>query len=274
METPRERLYKAALEKSTAETGSAKTEAETIDHRAAVAGVPDEPFPCPACGQLLAPTCRVCVACRKPIDFEAVGRPRLEELPSAIPQPATKAPRERVPYPWRLLIVVMSVGMLIGLACVALWGEEKGPLVVQGLPVLAGVWVFLDALRHRVPRPLRWAIGTVLLLAVILPWYLARRNKPEATVPFVEAEVGPVTRFLLFALLIFFLVSLVFQIVQGPPPKGKPAAEPKLRPASNSSQVELRRPTLLFGRRSSPHTAYEALGTLAETSAPSDARQT
>ena len=200
-----------------------------------MAEFPNEPFPCPACGQLLAPTCRVCVACRKPIDFEAVARKPEKVLP-APPQPVTKVPPERVPYPWRILVVVMSAGMLVGLISVALLGNEKGPLVVQSLPVIAGVWVFFDALRRRIPRPLRWGIGTVLLLAVIFPWYLARRGKAQATVPFVEAEVGPVTRFLLFALLVFFLIGLIFRVVQGPSPRSNPRPRPKSGPLETAPE--------------------------------------
>ena len=57
----------------------------------------------------------------------------------------------------------------------------------------------------------------MLLLILIFPWYLARRRTPQSPVPFVEAEVGPLARFLLFALLFFFLASLIFYIVQRPP---------------------------------------------------------
>ena len=234
---------------------SSDGKAETGESSASVAEFPSEPFPCPACGQMLAPTCRVCVACRTPIDFEAVGAQHPEVPPTVAPEPAHKPPPERVPYPWRLLVVVLSAGMLIGLASVALWGEDRGPIVVQGLPVLVGIWVFFDAIHRRIPRPLRWGIGTVLLLAVILPWYLARRSKPEATVPFVEAEAGPVTRFLLFALLIFFLISLVFRIVQGPQPHVQPAPAPKPQPTGENPRVTFRIDHLTSGSQSKLHSS-------------------
>jgi hypothetical protein len=144
-----------------------------------------------------------------------------------------------VRYPWIIFLAVLGIGLILVQIFVAIWGEEKGPLVMQAVPVLVGLWVFFDALRQRVPRPLRWALGSMLLLIIIFPWYLARRNKPQSTVPFVEAEVGPVTRFLLIALLIFFLASLIFYIVQGPPPALAPTPTPNEHKSGGNSQVRI-----------------------------------
>ena len=153
---------------------------------------------------------------------------------------------------------------------------------MRGAPTLAGIWVFFDALRRRIPRPLRWAVGTMLLLVVIFPWYLARRSKPQSPVPFVEAEVGPVTRFLLFALLIFFLASLIFYIVQGPAPRHRASsASQGAQDAAASSQATITnlRPWKEVWRAGGwrdegSRLLPGALSAQAETSAPSDARQT
>jgi hypothetical protein len=249
-------------------------DAEAADSSASVAEFPDEPFPCPECGQLLAPSCRVCVACRRPIDFAAINRRPAAVLPAS-PTPAAELPRERVPFPWRIFVVVLSISLILSQIALVLWGEEKGLIAIQGMLVLVGIWVFFDALRRRIPRPLRWGVGTVMLLAVFLPWYLARRSKPEASVP-LEAEPGPLLRFILLALLIFFLIGLVINIVQGPPPKVVPAPAPKAHPGSSSSQVTLDFPARhrLVGGGRTRHETYGIFGSVEETSAPSDAWQT
>jgi hypothetical protein len=51
---------------------------------------------------------------------------------------------------------------------------------------------------------------------VFFPWYLARRKNPRAVCPFVEAEAGPVARVVLFALAVFFLLSILMGIFKGP----------------------------------------------------------
>jgi hypothetical protein len=144
-----------------------------------------------------------------------------------------------VRYPWRLFFVVLGSSFFLALLCEGLWGEQKAQLAMGGAQTLAGVWVFFDALRQRLQRPARWALGTMLLPVVIFPWYLARRSKPQATVPFVEAEVGPVTRFLLFALLVFFLASLIFYIVKNPPTTIVPTAPPKNHRMAGDSQARI-----------------------------------
>jgi hypothetical protein len=112
-------------------------------------------------------------------------------------------------------------------------------MAMQGAPILAGVWVFFDARGHGIPRPLRWALGTMLVLAFVFPWYLARRRKPQASVPFVEAEMGPVTRFLLIALMIFMLASLIFYFVHGPSPIVAPTPSVKEHRNDRNSQPRI-----------------------------------
>jgi len=279
METPSEWAKRFNRQKTEEEAGSPNPKAETADSPASVAEFPSEPFQCPACGQLLAPACRVCVACKHIINPAEIGRPQDVASP-APPAPGTEPSPEPVRYPWRIFLVVLGIGLILGQIFLSVWGEQKGPLIIQSVPVLVGLWVFFDALRRGIPRPLRWAVGSMLLLILIFPWYLARRSKPQAQVPFVEGEVGPVTRFLLYALLIIFLVSLIFYLVEGPPPGLAPTAPPKEHKSGGKSQVTINNLRLwkVDGRRSSPGEGSRLLpgawNAQAETSAPSDALQT
>ena len=195
-------------------------------------GFPTEPFPCPACGQLLAPSCRVCVACKHPIDPAEISlSPEASASVASGPGPDPKV--ERVRYPWRIFITVLSVSFLFALLFEGLLGEQRAQLAMGGLQTLAGVWVVVDAIRQRAPRPLRWAVGTMLLPVIVFPWYLARRSRPRSSVPFVEAEVGPVTRILLFAVLLVFLIVLIFHAVQNPTPGTAPKTPTIQKPAGS-----------------------------------------
>jgi hypothetical protein len=239
METPSEWAKRFNRPKTAEEAGLPNPEAATVESGAPAAEFPDEPFPCPACGQLLGPSCRVCVSCKQPINPAEISRPREVALPAAHAPDAEPQPAP-VPYPWRIFFYVLALAFFLGFIYSAaitygLLKEDQAQAALHGAPVLVGIWVFVDALRRRIPRPLRWAVGTMLLLIVVFPWYLARRKTPKSPVPFVEAEMGPVTRFLLFVLLAFFLASLIFYIVQGPPPTAPPAAQPQIqKPAGNS----------------------------------------
>jgi hypothetical protein len=179
------------------------------------------------------------VACKHPINPADIARPPEAVMPAARAS-RIKATSVPVRYPWPIFFIVLGFAFLLGLLYSAaitsgLLNEDQARLSLQGAPILAGVWVFFDALRRRVPRPLRWAVGTMLLLIVIFPWYLARRRTPQSSVPFVEAEAGPVARFLLFALLFFFLASLIFYIVKGPPPPTAPPSLPTIQKTGGST---------------------------------------
>jgi len=243
METPSEWVKRFNRRQSEEEAGLSNAEAVSVESPAPVAEFPSEPFPCPTCGQLLAPSCRVCVACRHTIDPAEIAHPQAVAL-AAASAPGTVPRRGTVRYPWRMFFGVLGISFFLALVFESFWGEQRAQLAMGGAQTLAGVWVFFDALRLRVPRSLRWAVGTMLLPVFVFPWYLARRKTPQATVPFVEAEAGPVTRFLLFALLIFVLASLIFYIVQGPPTKVAPAPQPKEHKIGGNSPsriTELRR---------------------------------
>ena len=281
METPSEWAKRFNQQKADSEAGSPKPEVEAADNPAPLAEFPSEPFQCPACGQLLAPTCRVCVACKHPINPAEIARPREVAMPAA-PAPGTGSRPETVRYPWRIFFAVFGSAFFLVLLFKGVWGEERAQLAWAGVQTLVGVWVFFDALRQRVPRPLRWAVGSMLpiIIFLVFPWYLARRSKPQSTVPFVEAEVGPVTRFLLIALFIFFLASMIFYIVQGPPPALAPPPQPPEHKSGGANQARINnfRP----GKENGPgrralegsHGLPYASSAQAETSAPSDAWQT
>jgi hypothetical protein len=239
METPSEWAKRFNQQKTQDEAALPKPEELAAESTASAAEFPSEPFPCPACGQLLAPACRVCVACKSVIDPAQIARTPESVSPAAVTAASAEPRPEPVRYPWRFFFMVLGISFFLALILEAFWGEQTAQLAMGAVQALAGVWVFYDALRQRIRRPLRWAVGTMLLPIVIFPWYLGRRRTPEAPVPFVEAEVGPVTRVLLIAVLLFFLVSLIFYIVQGPQPGSSPTPAPKLQKSGNSSQARM-----------------------------------
>lgn len=178
---------------------------------------PDEPFECPHCGQLLAPSCRVCVSCKHSIDPAEVTRLRSTE-PVFQPQaPETQFPPVR--FSWPMFFIVLGLSWLATTAALHYLGLAKGRVLVSGLQLLSGVWVFFDARQKSVARPLRWGVGSLILWIVIFPWYLARRRTPEAPCPFVEAEPGPFRRVMLLVVFVFFLAAIIFLALNGPPPK-------------------------------------------------------
>jgi hypothetical protein len=184
------------------------------DTTAAQVPFPSEPFACPYCGQMLGPGCRVCVACKAPID------PARINVPAAVVEPVTveraTAPAERIRFPWTLFFILLLARFLVAAALNGVLGLTRTFLILGSFEILCGAWVFYDALRRHVPKPLRWGLGSALLWVVFFPWYLARRKNPRAVCPFVEAEAGPVARVLLFALMIFFLLSILMGIFKGP----------------------------------------------------------
>ena len=179
------------------------SESVALGHRPA--DEPREPFPCPSCGQLLAPSCRVCVACHYPIDPAQIRK----EAPA--PVVAVVASRTLAPvlFPWRLFILFFLAVMSGGIVSESLIGPTKTQLLAGAFQLLSAIWVAFDGYAKRIPHPLRWALATMFpTWLFILPWYLARRRQPEAPCPFVEARAKPATVAVLFILLavLFYLV--------------------------------------------------------------------
>lgn len=167
-----------------------------------------EPFACPACGQMLASTCRVCVACKQPIDpreiVAASAAHAQEDLPRTPPAPAS------VPFPWTLFFVLLAVRIAAGGFGERRFGLIKVELVLAGLEMLCAIWVFYDASRRGLARPLRWALGSLLLWPIVFPWYLARRRSPQARCPFVEGAALPIVILLLAA------IGILIALIKGP----------------------------------------------------------
>jgi 4-hydroxybenzoate polyprenyltransferase len=84
----------------------------------------------------------------------------------------------------------------------------KDQLVLGGVQILCSLWVLYDASAKRLPKPQRWALGTLLLWIVIFPWYLERRRYLTRPCPFIE---GPVKRTTLAAL--FILLAVLFYVI-------------------------------------------------------------
>jgi hypothetical protein len=173
--------------------------------------LPAEPFPCPACGQLLAPSCRVCVACHHAIDPAQIRK----ETPAALVAVALPRTQASVRFPWRLFLSFFLAVMAGGIVSESFIGPAKTQILVGTLQLILAIWVSFDAHAKRVPYPLRWGLGTMLpTWLIILPWYLVRRRRPEAPCPFVEARVKPTTMAALFIL----LAVLIYVMLKYAPP--------------------------------------------------------
>jgi hypothetical protein len=172
--------------------------------------LPSEPFVCPACGQLLAPACRVCVACHHSIDPAEIGKP--------VAPPAVEAPVRRklepVRFSWRSFLRVFVIWVVGATLVQRFMPPLRAQLVLGGVQILCSFWVLFDALEKHLPRPLRWGMGTLLLWPIIFPWYLARRNHPQRPCPFIEGRVKPTTMAALFIL----LAVLVYVMLKYAPP--------------------------------------------------------
>lgn len=178
---------------------------------------PDEAFECPYCGQLLAPSCRVCVSCKLPIDPARIRlkaeASKAELLSEAKPEPAP------VRFSWPIFFAVLGASWLAAVIALEFLGLVGAQLTMSGVQILSAVWVFWDARQKLVRKPLRWAVGSLLLWLIFFPWYLARRQKLEAPCPFVESESAPFTRVMILAIFIFFLVGIIVSLVSGPESK-------------------------------------------------------
>jgi len=171
-----------------------------------------EPFPCPSCGQLLAPSCRVCVACHHSIDDVVTPQPETP-LPVETP-PRREVEPEPVRFSWRIFLWVFAIWVVGATVVQHYMPPVRAQLVLGGVQILCSIWVLFDAREKHLPRPLRWGIGTLLLWPIIFPWYLARRIHPQQPCPFIEARVRPTTLAVLFILL-----AVLFYVVlkNGPP---------------------------------------------------------
>lgn len=163
---------------------------------------------------MLAPTVRVCVACRQPIDPTEINRPRPTV---ATPESFAIPPRaERARFSWQIFLVVLAAWFLTASVAQRLLGPAKAQILLGSAVLLSSTWVLFDAKNKAIPKPFRWALGSLLLWILVFPWYLARRRTPRAVCRFVEADTGPLARALLLVLLVFFLLGIVAVMLKGP----------------------------------------------------------
>jgi hypothetical protein len=204
---------------------------------------PDEPFACPHCGQMLAPSVRTCPSCKETVDPKDIKRPEVV-IPIAqqvVPLPVTEYAR----FSWSMFFATLGIWLVVGLTTESLLGPEIGQFVLGSLVVLSSVWVYRDAREKNIPKPFRWSLGSFLLWIVVFPWYLARRRTPKAECPFIEGEIGRVARTLLLFLLIFIVLSALMLLLKGPkkPSKapgtnGVSAPSGKIATVRNSVEVQ------------------------------------
>ncbi len=184
-------------------------ESVTTESQPSVEQFPTENFVCPACGQLLGPACRVCVACKRAIDPAELRKPQV--LP-AIAMPERRE-LEPVRFSWRTFVIVFAIWVVGATLVQSRMPPTRAQLVLGGVQILCSLWVLFDALQKGLPRPFRWGMGTLLLWPVIFPWYLARRVRPRQPCPFIEGRVSPRT----LAVLIVLLVILFYVIYKFSP---------------------------------------------------------
>lgn len=194
------------------------------------ATLPDEPFACPHCGQMLAPSVRVCPSCKNDIDPDDI--PRHEVVIPIATQVVPLPVKEHARFSWGIFFTTLGVWMVVGVITETALGSEIGQFVLGGLVILSSFWVYRDAREKNIPKPFRWGLGSFLLWIIVFPWYLSRRKAPKADCPFIEGEGGRVARTLLFVLLIFILLSALMMLLKSPS-KNSPGNQP----ASNGTSV-------------------------------------
>jgi hypothetical protein len=174
----------------------------------AAACFPSEPFPCPACGQMLGPSCRVCVACKRPINPAEINRPEPPAAQTFQTRTAALQPSSSR-FSWPIFFIVLLFWLLLGEAAERFLGPVRSQLLMYGVVILTSAWVFYDAHNKLVPKPLRWGLGSLLLWPVIFPWYFARRRDPGGPCRFEEVS----SRTLLLAALVILVLQVTVIIV-------------------------------------------------------------
>jgi hypothetical protein len=176
--------------------------------------LPAEPFACPECGQMLAAACRVCVACKKPVDLT-----RIASTPPAAQEEALELPRsiplEPARFSWGIFFTVFFAYLFLASLSQSLMGFKASTYTMGGFVLATSLWVFVDAREKRIRKPAGWAIACLLLWLVFFPWYVSRRRTPEAPCPLIEGESGPVARVIILFLILITLVGAVMMISSG-----------------------------------------------------------
>ena len=175
---------------------------------------PAEPFPCPECGQMLAASCRVCVACKVPVDYARVNLKEqatpldiIDRLPPQSIEPAR--------FSWGIFFTVFLIYFFVAFLSQGLLGFKGSTYAMGGFVLATSLWVFSDARGKGIPKPVGWAIACVLLWMVFFPWYLSRRRTPYAPCPIIECESGPVARAIILFLIVLTIFGAVMMVLSG-----------------------------------------------------------
>lgn len=179
---------------------------------------PTEPFACPECGQMLGASCRVCVACKAPVDYGRITKGE-RSPPLILTRTAAPAAPDRVRFSWSIFFTVLFAYLLAALLSTSLLGQTRATFAMGGGVLLSALWVFADGRERGIPKPMVWSLGCLLMWLVMFPWYLSRRRTPQLPCPIVDGKAGPIARVLLFAIVAFILTGAVLMVLNGPPPK-------------------------------------------------------
>jgi hypothetical protein len=166
-----------------------------------------EPFACPKCSQMLAPTCRVCVACGEPIDFEEVCKSQ-SALPAQLGPERQPPPARRAQFSWSIFFALLAATIVFMPIAVRLIGFETSEGIFIGFTFVCAGWVFYDARNKGIPRPWRWSIMTLCFWLVFFSWYVSRRRTPQWPCAVIEAQAS-----ILFRVLFWFVLILLFLMV-------------------------------------------------------------
>ena len=173
-----------------------------------------EPFACPECGQMLAATCRVCVACKKPVDLARIGT-ILPAAQAEVLEPPRALPLEPARFSWGIFFTVLFAYLFLASLSQSLMGFKGSTYTMGGFVLATSLWVFADAREKGIRKPAGWAIACLLLWLVFFPWYVSRRRTPEAPCPIIEGESGPIARVLILLLILMTLAGAVMMMLSG-----------------------------------------------------------
>jgi hypothetical protein len=178
---------------------------------------PAEPFPCPNCGQMLAPTCRVCVACRQPIDFGQIAPVQI--FPPAVPTLEGESLPQAIGhahFSWPIFLIVLIAALSLVSVAIHFLGVQTTQLVFVGIAFVCAGAVYLDAHSRKIPRAWRWSIMTLFFWIAFFPWYLSRRRFPHSPCPIIEAETSILFRALIWFIVIMLFLSFIAAMLKGP----------------------------------------------------------
>lgn len=182
-------------------------DASMTDETKVQTGNPQEPFACPQCSQMLAPTCRVCVACGQPINFAEVGKSE-HALPVQTGPEREAAPGRRAQFSWSIFFGLLAATIVFMSIAFRVIGIETSEWVFTGFTFICAGWVFYDARNKGIPRPWRWSIMTLFFWVVFFSWYVSRRRTPQWPCSVIEAQAS-----IFFRALFWFVLVLVFLTV-------------------------------------------------------------